>query len=337
VLVLDAEGNLEFGSPLACDLLGCNGADDLKSRWETIKSQLPIDPEHLPDTSEPARFRVDLVAGTTGRSLHLEIHAIDIRSRAGCVVLLKDRLALDGLESELLLASRMRTQSRLLGALMHELKAPLNAMEITLDLLAGALDDGVAEASAEDGAAHHRRYLRVLREETQRLNRGLVSALDPCRPLSPTAQGFDLRELMREIAHLLEPQARHRRVTLQVQLPEGAAPVLGFRDRIKQAVLNIAVNRLEAMPGGGRLALSLGVDDKEITAIIGDGGSPVSVELEAETFQIHLTSNNSAAGIDLNVARRILESHGGALLLERKPGMETCFRLMLPRAPAASS
>jgi signal transduction histidine kinase len=177
----------------------------------------------------------------------------------------------------------------------------------------------------------------VLREELARLNRLLNTVLNSGAPLSKDTRNFDLVVLVQEIETLLKPQAKRQKIDMQVKLPQQFLPVNGKRDNIKQALLNVAINALEAMPEGGVLVLSVGQRDECIDIVITDTGTGVPEDLLDEIYQVYFTTKKSGTGMGLYVARLVLEAHGGEIHVEnRQEGngqSGACFVLSLPRAP----
>jgi signal transduction histidine kinase len=326
VLLVGPAGRLEFANALALGLLGCAGEDPLRQRWTEFRRLLQIDAGPAATGAKPKRITVDLPLDKGMRFLRLEIHALQEETGSGCLVLLRDRQAGDILETDLLLASRMRSLVHVYRVLAHDLKAPLNAMQLTLELLA----DAAGHDAGTDGRARRQRHVEVLREELARLNRILQTMLDQKEPMDAGSHVFDLREVIREIVVLLAPQARGQRVEMRIQLPEGAVSLQGYRDRLKQALLNIAINGLEAMPGGGCLAIDLDAQGPGARVRIADTGAGIPPELLDENDQIDATTKKSGSGIGLYVARLVVESHGGEILVQSEPGTGACFTVNLP-------
>ena len=183
--------------------------------------------------------------------MHCRVYPLAEEEHQGFLYLLRERMALDALETDLLLASQLRALSRVYRAVTHDLKAPLNAMVLNLDRLQVALrkGEGVEEAEKTQG------YLDVLREELERLDRSLVALLAETTPAGSGREEFDVRATIQEIERLLLPQARLQHVALEAQLPGTAVRIAGQRDRLKQAILNVAINALEAMSDGGALEM----------------------------------------------------------------------------------
>jgi signal transduction histidine kinase len=323
LLLIGPGGRLEFASDAALDALG-SSHDDIQGRWPEIRQALRIDDRKSKSATKPRRLTVNVPTPIAHRSLRLEIHAIERQS--GCLVLLRDRQAGDVLETDLLLASRMRSLVHVYRVLAHDLKAPLNAMQLTLELLA----DAAAYQNGAAGNARRQRHIEVLREELARLNRILQSMLDQKEPIASIAHRFDIREVVREIIVLLAPQARGQRVDLSVTLPEEPLQLRGYRDRIKQALLNIAINGLEAMPSGGRLEMALDATPSQVRVRISDTGPGIPDDVMEQIDQIYFTTKGSGNGIGLYVARVVVETHGGEIAVSSGTGCGTTFTIALP-------
>ncbi len=324
LLLLDSAASLEFASPPACLMLDCADEEEMKSRWDEIKLRLELDKD-LPRTAAARTLNVNLRSKEDKtRVLRLEVFALKGESCTGYLVLINDRQIADVLETELLLASQMRAQAHLSGALVHDLRAPLNAMQITLELLADALVGGQdADLSGQQ------RYISVLREELARLDRALGGMLDNRLPSSSAASGeFELRALVEEVTALVSRQATRRRVALQHRLPDREVRVIGQRDRLKQALINVAVNALEAMPNGGQLRIDMKVRDASVDITVCDDGPGIPADL---------LDKKTGSGMGLYVARLVLESHGGAIQAVDGPGAGACFTLTVPLAAPGTS
>jgi signal transduction histidine kinase len=331
ILVLDQDAQLEFANPLAVELLGAKGLGELKAAWSERRRQLGLDAQRLGATPTPTRLTAEVHAAGRTASLRLEVYSLTEEACTGYLVLIKDRRAVDVLETDLLLASQMRSVPHLYRVLAHDLKAPLNAMQLTLELLSDP------QSAPPDPAreARRQRHLSVLREEMRRLDRLLQTMLSENEPIGSVTGTFDFRDLVREIAAVLTPQARRQRVSVEVRLPEQPVEATGMRDRLKQAFLNIAVNALESMPAGGRLGLGVSREGDDVLVRCEDTGPGIAPELVDEIYQLYYTTKKSGSGIGLYVARLVAESHGGEIRLDSRPGHGTTVVMSVPaRGPA---
>lgn len=321
-LLLDHDKNIEFANDLACGLLGVVTEEELKRSWPTLKPLLHID-ENLP-TSKPRSFKIDLSVHGAPRYLRAEIHAVN--SHGSYLLLLKDRMKLDALDSNLLLASQKQAQIYLQGAISHDLRAPLNSMQITLELLGETLAQNVLDTDKSS----EKRCIAVLKEELLRLNRKMRPVLDHNALLNPLRQEFDLRDCIEELSSFLESQVRRQRVDLQSRLPAEPIKIVGQREWLKQALMNLFIHSLETMPNGGSLEIDAQLEKSLIRITVKDRGPKMSDDQCEKIFALTFSAEKNPQAAGLYVARLLIELHGGDFQVESSSG--NCFTLQLPLA-----
>jgi signal transduction histidine kinase len=327
VVLLGPGGELEFANRRARELLG-GGEEPVEERWAAAREQLQpaLAVAAGGDVGAARRADVELQTPAGPRALRLQAYRLEEGSE-GQLVLLRDRAMLEALETDLALAAQLRTLTRLYRALAHDLRAPLNSMVLHLELLRQSLAGGDDDAAARDDRQH---WVQVLREELDRLNRSLRSLLAETAPARQEREEFDLRGVIEEVRSLIAPQARMQRVTVEIALPDDPLTLTGHRDRLKQAMLNVVINALEAMGEGGALRLGLEQADSHATISVRDSGPGIPAEVSARIFDLHFTTKSTGTGIGLYVARSVAEAHGGAIDVESEPGKGSTFRLRLP-------
>jgi signal transduction histidine kinase len=324
VLLVDSSQQLDFANPRACELLGCADTAEVERRWPEIRRLL--DPALEPAGRRASRLDLDVPGPDGPRAIRCQVYTLDEEEHQVFLFLLRDRVMLDALETDLLLASQLRALTRVYRAVTHDLKAPLNAMVLNLDLLQSALRRGEGAREAEQSEE----YLGVLREELERLDRSLLALLAETTPAGRGREEFDARAIVEEIGRLLLPQARLQQVALEARLPGAALRIAGQRDRLKQAILNVAINALEAMSDGGALELRLEALPEHAEVLITDSGPGIPEEMRPRIFDMHFTTKTSGTGIGLYVARSIVEAHGGEISVGSAPGRGSEFRLRVP-------
>jgi signal transduction histidine kinase len=207
-------------------------------------------------------------------------------------------------EADRLLAQRMRIVADLHCVYAHDLRAPLNSMQLSLELLAATLSDPGAAPGWE-------RHLAVMREELARLNRLIESTLERGERAG-AERGFDLREALDEIGRVLKARARRIEVTVELELPQAPVRVAGFRERVEQALLDIVAALLDATPRAGKIALRAQALDDRVEIRI-EGNAPAG----------------APDGPRVQLAGRVLECHGG--ILRTGAGETAAFIAGLPR------
>jgi signal transduction histidine kinase len=330
VLLLPGDGEPEFANPRALELLGSPGLDELRGRWPAIREGLaPALSVLASQSGSPASVEVAL-PGAAVPKLRVEPYRLGGADHDWRLVLLNDPEILEALETDVRLASQLQGLARVYRTVAHEVRAPLSAMMIHLDLLRESI---ASQESGQGGNEAQQRYVSVLREELERLNRSLSEVLTQTVTGNDTRSSFDLREALTELGTLLAPQARRQGVELRTRMPDSPVVLVGYRDRLKQSLLNVAVNALEAMPGGGRMSLELDVDGSHALTRVTDTGRGVPADYLARIYDRDFTTKGSGSGIGLYVARTLVEMHGGEISVESEEGRGTSVEVRLPIVP----
>jgi signal transduction histidine kinase len=335
VVLLRADKSLDFANGPARELLGHGAPGDLEEHWDAITAVLDEALQRAAKSGANGAtsnyVEIDLPRNGTTSRLRLEVNELSDEGSEGSLVVVKSREMIDALENELGLAIQMRGLTRFYMGVVHDLKTPLQAMVMNLELLKETLAAN-AESTDERTRQRQTRYMNVLRDEVSRLDRQLRALLVHTAPTSEPQQVIDMCDLVRELVMLVSPQAKQQRVAVETALPAEPVPFTGHRDRLKQALLNIAINALEAMPGGGHLAINLEAGDGQVRIALRDSGPGISPELQSQIYKMHFTTKSGGTGIGLYVARSVVESHGGEIQVETAAGGGTCFQICLPIA-----
>ncbi len=330
VVLLDSDASLEFANSTAWELLGCASQGELKQRWRELMSRLILSREYLPKGAKPFRFKADLSIHEGIRALELEVYGSEQDACEGYLLLLRDRQTMDSLESELLLASHMRAQPYLITTLIHALADPLNAMQITLELLRVTREEDITPEAGGDLIKRWQHCVTVLDAELARFNRSLQVLRGQGEQWASIPEDVDLCAVTEGIVWVLQHQAQVRHIQLQLSQPKPVVMIRGRREHIKQALLNLMIYAIEAMPSGGQLLAKIGDVDGKAEFVLQDDGPGIPADLVDDIYQIHVTMTKSASGLRLYLARRVVESHGGEMLIETQLGEGARFRLRFP-------
>lgn len=221
-----------------------------------------------------------------------------------------------GVERDLYEASRYRTLARVSPGLVHELRGPLNGVHLNLELLK------MTSGSENEPAAEKRgRYLRVVEEELARFqslfSRFVTQVFGDEQPAERSE--LDLRGVVEDVEELLRVQARKEGIQLTVETPEDPVVVEGTREHLRQALLNMAVNALDALEDAAeprRLRIALTRLDGAARLSVTDSGRGITAVLREQLGQPLATRETGGVGTGLLVARSIAEAHGGRLGVE---------------------
>lgn len=248
------------------------------------------------------------------------------------LVTLRDAESRQQLASLLDLSARLTAINRVTSGVAHEIKNPLNAIAIHLEVLRSRLASEDAETQTE---------VDIISREISRLDRVVKGFLSFTRPVEVSLDSHDLLPLVYEVAELVAPHAGAPGVEIIVSHNTPKAMAMIDRDLFKQAVMNVTLNGIEAMPSGGKLMLRLIASSLAVTVEISDQGSGISDELRSRIFQLYFTTKPGGSGIGLATTFQAVQLMGGSISLTSEPGLGSTFRLSfhsasLPGAPAAT-
>lgn len=221
-------------------------------------------------------------------------------------------------------SERLAELGTLTGGLAHEIKNPLSTVQLNLQLL--------AEDLSPDNPAHPRiiNRLKTVQKETSRLREILDDFLRYAGKIELDRQPTDINDLLEDLVDFFLPQAQQQKA--KVRLKRFDQPLIAAIDArlIKQAVLNLMLNALQAMPEGGEMILSAGKEDGQAIIDIIDTGRGIPKEAVDKIFQAYYTSKKGGTGLGLAMTQRIVKEHGGSLNVKSEPGKGSDFTLRLP-------
>ena len=307
-------------------------------RWELMGKKLE---EVFPDSSQLGALvqsavrlrrqtkdrpvRLDGRGDDTPRNLLASVELIEdfvTHERLGSLVTLREADPRKQIELQLDLSTRMAAISRLTSGAAHEIKNPLNSIALHLEVLKQKLMHDSAGADE----------IEVISREIQRLDRVVKSFLDFTRPVELNVEAFDLGRLVAELADLVRLDAQAQGIEVLCEPADGVV-VRGDRDLLKQALLNVVVNGLQASSSGGTLELGLeGTDDGWIIRIK-DTGAGIPEDIRPQIFQLYFsTKGGKGSGIGLAMTFQVVQLHGGTIDVVSEVSQGTEFRILMPTA-----
>ncbi|MGD0497423.1 MAG: ATP-binding protein [Bryobacteraceae bacterium] len=226
-------------------------------------------------------------------------------------------------EDQIALARRLAAINSLTSRVAHEIKNPLNSIALRLELL--------RSRSAED-SPDSQLEMAILAEEVTRLDRVVRTFLDFSRPVELRLEDVNVGELAAEILRVLEPEAERNGVAVSLAQPPDAVLVKADSGLLRQALVNIAVNAIEAMQGGGSLRVEIERSGEICSIRIADTGPGIPQEQRDKIFQLYFTTKPQGTGIGLAMTFRAVQLHGGTIEVEAEGGQGATFRVTLPLA-----
>jgi signal transduction histidine kinase len=209
---------------------------------------------------------------------------------------------------------------------VHDLRAPLNAMSVNLDLVRQIVDQDSGRLEMRRAACER---IAILQGEVTRLSRMLQALADGSAPRrDPDLFGPD--SLLREVVSFVAPQAERLGIRISLRLAEGRLAVAGARDELKQALINLLMNAFEAMPRGGPLEIELAREGASAIVLIRDHGVGIAASHLERLFRLNFTTKPTGSGLGLFTSRAAIEAMGGALTLDSRESRGTTARIVLP-------
>ena len=333
VLLFDSDGMLSMAGGAAERFLGL-------SRWQLLDQSLD---QILPATTALGSFvqtAVELHRGVQDRPLTIDgsegvqrrvlvsVELLTGFSRGGFMVTLKDAETREQITTQFQLAQRLTALGRLTGGVAHEIKNPLNAISLHLEVLKAGLEG--REEVAE-------REIDIISRELSRLDRVVKTFLDFARPIDLNLVDVSLGGIVNEVAALVRPQAEQQGVELVVHKPAHPILIHGDRDMLQQAILNVVVNGVEATPAGGTLRIELEPVGDFAELVVKDSGPGIPQENLDKIFNLYFSTKKKGSGIGLAMTYRILQLHDANIRVDTAPGEGAAFhfRFLQTNPPSA--
>ena len=264
-----------------------------------------------------------------GRRVQVSVDFIQEKgAQIGALVTMRDTESARRIEDEIELSRRISASGRVTRGVAHEVKNPINAIVLHLQLLRNKLQE------LDPGTSRH---VDIIDSEIHRLDRVVQILVDFTRPRDLHLEDADVRLILDEVSLLAAPDAEQHGVKLVRELPPQALQVKVDVDLIKQAILNVVLNGVQAMPEGGILSIAARIDEDVVVAEVRDQGVGIPVAVQDKIFELYFTTKKSGTGIGLAQTYQIMQWHYGSVDFESTEGKGTVFRLRLPLAETRSA
>jgi PAS domain S-box-containing protein len=269
----------------------------------------------------------DLALNRAGSILRLRVdgHALkDIQGRAlGCVIHIRDVTERVLLEERMGRMEKFISLATLASGLHHEIKNPLTALSIHIQLLEETLAAGKDSDSVDE-------LVGVLKTEVTRLNGVLENFRSFANLQRLTVQPTDALGVVEKVIRLIRPQAAQQGVQILLLHPETELPPIPLdAEKLEQVILNLVINALEAMPRGGSLTISVKVEGREFQVSVKDSGTGIPSEIQRNLFQPYFSTKDKGSGMGLALSEKLVGQHGGHIGYRTGPE-GTCFNITIP-------
>src|SRR6202163_4159308 len=262
----------------------------------------------------------------------------------GALLTMRDAESVRRIEDEIEISRRLSASGRMTRGVAHEVKNPINAIVLHLQLLQNKLQQDDPDT---------RRHMDIIGNEIHRLDRVVQILVDFTRPRDLRLEDVDFRNILESVSVLAAPDAARHGVRVVLELPNREAPnrdvpskvvpnedaalmVRVDSDLMKQAILNLVLNGMQSMTAGGTLTLAARRDDEMILAEVQDQGCGIPPEAQEKIFELYFTTKGDKGGSGIGLAQtyQIMQWHYGSVEFDSIVGAGTTFRLRLPAAVA---
>jgi signal transduction histidine kinase len=264
---------------------------------------------------------------TNGKKVQVSLDFIHERgTQIGALLTLRDAESVRRIEDEIETSRRLSASSRITRGVAHEVKNPINAIVLHLQLLQHKLEQVDPDA---------KRHIDIIGSEIHRLDRVVQILVDFTRQRELHMEEIDLRRLVDEVTHLASPDAEVHSVRILREVPEAPLIARVDEDFMKQALFNVVINGEQAMPQGGTLTIAVRREDATAIIEVRDQGGGIPKDVQEKIFELYFTTKKGGSGIGLAQTYQIMQWHYGSVDFDTIEGQGTTFRLRVPLASAA--
>ena len=332
---MDLERRITALNRAAEEITSYQAAEAVGRRWESVFGDgIPPDEIDLAARVEGwqvRRYEMRL-RRKDGREGPLGISFWPLRSGrgelAGIIGVFQDLSSIKQMEERMRQADRLATIGRLAANIAHEIRNPLASMSGAIEVLTRELPRG----------GPHDRLIEIVLHESDRLNQIAKEFLEYARPAPLHPLPMNVGEVLDEVLLLLE----HRALPPDLKIAreyDGTATARVDPQQFRQAIWNLCINALEAMPAGGELRIGAGIvtqrKTRKLEVWVADTGTGIDPESLLHIFEPFFSAKPAGSGIGLALVHRVIQDHGGDIEVRSEPGVGTTFTLRLPLAESA--
>ena len=229
-------------------------------------------------------------------------------------------ISLRELQEAMRLKERLATIGEVSSKVAHEIRNPLNAIQLYTSLL--------KRESSDKGEAQE--HLNIIHQETQRLNRFITKLLGYARPKEPVIKSMNLKNELNFLLNIILPDAKEKNIDVDINdIPEKTI-ILGDPDQLRECFINLAKNSVEAMESKGKLTIYSSEDKEYISIFFKDTGKGISKDDIERIFNPFYSTKESGTGLGLPMVKKIIEVHKGKINIESERGKGTVIEMRLP-------
>ncbi|MBI5207008.1 MAG: GHKL domain-containing protein, partial [Candidatus Firestonebacteria bacterium] len=227
------------------------------------------------------------------------------------------------LENRFTQTEKLAYVGEMASGLAHEIRNPLNAMALNIQLLNEECEKKVDEKSLIK--------MKKIHQEIFHLEKILTDFLDFSKPVKLEKESTDIKDLVFEVVDLLKPEMEKKTIDISLE-HEKSLPLINVdRNKIKQALFNLIINAIQAIPQErGKIIIKITNQSKKIYLNIIDNGCGMSEDIQKKIFTLFYSAKEGGTGIGLPIVQKILREHNGEISVKSKPGEGSTFTMIFP-------
>ena len=326
IFVCDENNNLVMVNKFANRLLPLDYSEGVKI-WSAIGDERIVEFVREALLNRDRIMDKEINISFKGRNRLLSINILPLvqdRRITGSLIYMEDITEKRKGEARLRRAENLASLTTLAAGVAHEIKNPLGSISIHIQLLQKAL------AKTNQSSVKTNKYLDVINEEVDRLNRIVIDFLFAVRPMTLELREEDINKLISKMMEFVLYEMEKANIECRLELTENLPKILVDERLLKQALLNLIKNAQTAMPSGGTLTISTNYTDNEIKISIHDTGVGISEVNIPKIFEPYFSTSASGTGLGLTLVFKIIKEHNGEISVVSTPGEGAVFEITLP-------
>ena len=223
------------------------------------------------------------------------------------------------LQEKTKMMERLALLGKVVAEISHEIKNPL--------MMIGGFANQLLKSVSDEKS---KKKLEIIVNEVKRLENLLASIKEYYAPPLPTRDKIEVSSLLKEIFLLIKEECKRRNIKAELNIMHKETFILGNEEKLKQVIINIAKNGIDAMKEGGRLSISSRKEKDRVEISISDTGNGIPEEIRDKIFDPFFTTKTDGSGLGLGISKKIIEDHNGKLNFITEEGKGTTFIISLP-------
>ncbi len=323
IMALDPEGTIKTCNGSAHDILDLPSGVEGKHYSEIFTAKI-VSRIDILISRQNVMSETDIIIEMQGKIKSFHIMCVPISSAdeaySGQMLLIQDMTTQKNLESELRRNERHTALGKMAAGVAHELRNPLSSIKGLALLLKAKISRQSSGAEEAD----------ILISEVERLDRSISELLDYSRPEHLSFARIELVEPIKKAIRLIRSDANAERIEIIEEYEGTERLITGDRDKLTQLFLNLFLNSIQAMTGGGRLTVTTRHDEGGNTVEVEDNGAGFDDALKEKIFDPYFTTKHEGTGLGLSLCSKIVEDHHGSISIESRKGQGTKVTISFP-------